>query len=604
MSKTTLRKRIALTAVTAIGAGLLSVVPVSTANAVNNVAPSDAATNPAAIAGSLNIASKTALTGEAAVNATVTSNLSVGLVSVSDIAGGLQEGTTQTAVLLSTGSIVVYTTNASTSSSSFVSVTGGTITKSVGADGINSTSTTISVVNDNAVLSVMARPASGQTSMVIRLYTASTSTYGASETAAIATGLVAPSLGTLSGQITVTIAAASAAGVMDPSKSNLFTVASDGTDNSQTVDTPTASIRDNSQVGCVNVQLNDGYGQDITSAAGLLTATATNNAVVAFAASACAAGTTAGSAFYTSNPSNAVLSIAQPTAGAPLSTTVTILYNNVVVGTKSFVIRGKVAKVTVSSPKISAADGSAGVDSATVKFEDAAGNTVYPTSGSTIYPLSSTVFGLTAATAKSGYVSAASISTTVPDASTAETGKIAWTCGLLSTKQAISMTYVNTDGSTVVSNTFDAACGGSPFSYTASFDKTTYAPGEIATLSVTFKDKGGSLANDESAIAAHVSAGVSNASISAAGLTMVGAPTSVDRTTNGVKKYTFTVGSTEGSYNAVVSFPTIDDPATVSYTIKAGTASVSNADVLKSIVALIASINKQIQALQKLILKR
>jgi hypothetical protein len=33
-------------------------------------------------------------------------------------------------------------------------------------------------------------------------------------------------------------------------------------------------------------------------------------------------------------------------------------------------------------------------------------------------------------------------------------------------------------------------------------------------------------------------------------------------------------------------------------------ASVSNADVLKSIVSLIASINKQIQALQKLILRR
>jgi hypothetical protein len=38
--------------------------------------------------------------------------------------------------------------------------------------------------------------------------------------------------------------------------------------------------------------------------------------------------------------------------------------------------------------------------------------------------------------------------------------------------------------------------------------------------------------------------------------------------------------------------------------IKSASTVVSNADVLKSIVALIASINKQIQALQKLILKR
>jgi hypothetical protein len=43
---------------------------------------------------------------------------------------------------------------------------------------------------------------------------------------------------------------------------------------------------------------------------------------------------------------------------------------------------------------------------------------------------------------------------------------------------------------------------------------------------------------------------------------------------------------------------------TVPYKIAGTTATVTNADVLKSIVSLIASINKQIQALQKLILRR
>jgi hypothetical protein len=43
---------------------------------------------------------------------------------------------------------------------------------------------------------------------------------------------------------------------------------------------------------------------------------------------------------------------------------------------------------------------------------------------------------------------------------------------------------------------------------------------------------------------------------------------------------------------------------TATLVVKESTASVSNAEVLKSIVALIASINKQIQALQKLILRR
>jgi len=606
MSKTTLRKRIALTAVTAIGAGLLSVVPVSTANAANNVDPGNAGvTNPTASA-KLNIASKTSLVGKITVSATDTANLSVGLVAVSDIAGGKQEGTTQTAVLLSTGTIVVYS-SATATTSHFVNVTGGTIVESINSDGINSSSTTVGNTNDPDTMAVAIRPSSGSTSMVIRLYDATTTTYSsANEATALATGLAAPQLGTLTGQITVTIAATSGSGVVSPAKSNLYTVAAGANVDGATADVPTEAVQDNSEVGCVNIQLKDAYGVALTAnPAALLTATATNNAVLAFDTENCAAGVSAASAFYTSTPDDVVLSVAQPVAGAPLSTTVTILYGGVVVGTKSFVIRGKVAKVTVSSPKISAADNTAGDDSATVKFEDSAGNTIYPTSSSTIYPLTTSTFGITAATAKSGYVSAATIaSTTVPDAATSTTGKIAWTCGVLSTKQAISMTYTNVDGSTVVSNTFDASCGGAPASYSASFDKASYAPGEIATLSVTFKDKGGSLASDESAIATHVSAGVSDASISAPGLTMVGAPTSVDRTTNGVKKYTFTVGSTEGSFNAVANFPTIDDPATVSYTIKAGTASVSNADVLKSIVSLIASINKQIQALQKLILKR
>jgi len=75
--------------------------------------------------------------------------------------------------------------------------------------------------------------------------------------------------------------------------------------------------------------------------------------------------------------------------------------------------------------------------------------------------------------------------------------------------------------------------------------------------------------------------------------------------------YTYTVGQTAGKYAAVVDFTgastTFAQYATVqnpSYEISTGGDTTTNADVLKSIVALIASINKQIQALQKLILKR
>ena len=74
----------------------------------------------------------------------------------------------------------------------------------------------------------------------------------------------------------------------------------------------------------------------------------------------------------------------------------------------------------------------------------------------------------------------------------------------------------------------------------------------------------------------------------------------------GLRVCTFSAGNTEGSYaySAALTTTTSQAAVTGSTEIKASTAVVSNADVLKSIVALIASINKQIQALQKLILKR
>jgi len=82
--------------------------------------------------------------------------------------------------------------------------------------------------------------------------------------------------------------------------------------------------------------------------------------------------------------------------------------------------------------------------------------------------------------------------------------------------------------------------------------------------------------------------------------------------TNGTKTYTYTVGTasgmTAGTYTSIIDFTSLTaagaDKSTPTYKLSTGGDTTTNADVLKSIVALIASINKQIQALQKLILKR
>jgi hypothetical protein len=160
--------------------------------------------------------------------------------------------------------------------------------------------------------------------------------------------------------------------------------------------------------------------------------------------------------------------------------------------------------------------------------------------------------------------------------------------------------YTLADLSVIYSNEFDARCGQAVNKYTAKFDKDSYLPGEIAKLTVTATDISGAKVYD----AATLGTGVA---ISAGGLTLVGTAASTDVFTNGSKTYQFTVGNNAGAYNAVVDLPAYvatDSAKVVSYKVALSTTEVSNAEVLKAIVALIAQINKQIQALQKLILAR
>ena len=138
-------------------------------------------------------------------------------------------------------------------------------------------------------------------------------------------------------------------------------------------------------------------------------------------------------------------------------------------------------------------------------------------------------------------------------------------------------------------------------------------PGDLAKLTVTFKDSKGNLANAVSGVANTNTQDTPSFSIGGLDKTITG-PTSADYIEDGVLSYTYTVGATEGAFTGKLVFPVVDArqvavtgsaaAVPVTLTVKAASSAVSNADVLKSIVALIASINKQIQALQKLILKR
>ena len=176
----------------------------------------------------------------------------------------------------------------------------------------------------------------------------------------------------------------------------------------------------------------------------------------------------------------------------------------------------------------------------------------------------------------------------------------------------LQVTFQNPSGTIITSPAFSARCANTATTYTASWDKASYLQGDIAKLTVQFKDVKGNNA-PSSGVAQVGTVTGATPTITAPMMTLVGALT--NNTTvdiNGAIVYTYTVGTagtfTEGSYNSIVDFPlsgTTGSIQTASYKVAvSGTPGVTNADVLKSIVALIASINKQIQALQKLILKR
>jgi hypothetical protein len=158
---------------------------------------------------------------------------------------------------------------------------------------------------------------------------------------------------------------------------------------------------------------------------------------------------------------------------------------------------------------------------------------------------------------------------------------------------------VNALGANVDSAVITASVSAGLNSFAVSWDKATYAPGDLATVSISGKDVYGTVIADGTPLTGYEGA-------VASGLTAVGTACSATRTfSDGVVKCVYAAGNTDGSYSYSfdVTTATAQSPSVGAVKV-AGAAGVTNADVLKSIVALIASINKQIQALQKLILKR
>ena len=604
MSNMTLRKRISLVTLTALGAGLLSVAP---AQAANN--PAVGAVNAATAADVLNIATQTGL---ASVSSTLTTganpNRSVGLLSVSPVQ--TTATITSTATLLSTGTAVFYFTGVAQRSHTVV-VSGGTVSgfsSSITSTASSSDSKTVVITTEDAAAGTTAfavRPSSGSTSISVELYKSAANSFtdgGQAYDGAAAVLAGSTSKGDLIQKYIITVASSDTVGVYSAAESlcNLgtsSTAAADGTDDTG------AGVIANRSNGYIDFNLLDAFGNALT---GAVVIEASGGSTVAYNGDYTATSTaTDYNLVQVSTDANGKIDVARATAlvDKSASTTVTIKFNGATVCTKSIRFEGEVAKITASSPVI-ARTGATSTTAFRTAFADDKGFALYPQSGV-----------IAVATTLNSKVTGIDANATPPNATTGALGKGSVTCGGSSAGTYLSdgsadlqLQYTNTlSGNVIKSNVWKQVCAGDAYTFKASLDKAVYQPGSVATLTISGVTAAGNPANAYDPISE------TGSLVAITGLgTAVTSPANGDvlDSAAGVKTYQYVVGSTEGTYTAVVSSPIItalnSDQGNVAlaYEIKSASGTVTNAEVLKSIVALIASINKQIQALQKLILKR
>jgi hypothetical protein len=573
MSTKTLRKRIAVVAVSALTAGVLSVASAPVANAGVNDAITKAdifVVDPAS-------AGTAAAIGQCAIaaSARLTDAQTVGT-------------TNSTGTVLAVGAVIEFDT--ATNGAANLVITGPAVW-----DGIKGSTTTATISQDaksigfQDITRTQNLKVTGTGDIVVTAYNSLTIGEGTAVKTFSITG--------------VTTCAAGDSPVV---ANSFFSLRNDpNEEGSAADDVMAAADLTYGETQYIAIELKNGYKADLSGTAGLLTAEATGSALVGIDAT----GTTniGFKAELAADATNVDVFVNQNTVaapGAPLTTTVTIKYNGTTLATKTLTFHGVGTSIVVDEVTV-------GTSGATGAFrylvKDAAGNNVDANVGTT--PAGTTITAAAAGFVSAGIVTAAQ-GTNNSSGSTKGTGTFNCVAAASApvTSGTQSVTIGAQIGTTLVkSNAFTARCGDSNIRvFGASMDKVTYSPGEIATLTLTATDRHAAMVGDTAVVGADFN------QISIPGMTIIGsAISSADVFTSGAKTYKFRVDQSEGSFVGQAQVTVNASAAatekvakTLQYTIKASGSTVTNAEVLKSIVALIASINKQIQALQALILKK
>ena len=626
MSTKTIKQRIALVAVSALTAGLFTVVSAPVANATKLAAGlgyGDASTlvlgTIADTDGTPNLPTAAQL-GAAVAAVPLTS---VGWVantsatnansSASSLGTSTTGGIARTGVMQAGGKIAFAATSVAsagtTSAGVTVTVTGGTIGSLV------TTSSPISLAGDSRTASVYNTQVVGLNTLAGTFSLSGAAGTVATIAAYTGTGITGDTTRTSGDLIaiwSITIASADNAGTVNLAESTVtqqpcITYA---TTSGSTNAFDTTSRCGNGRLGVVYVELKDVFTSSVNGGNLAATVTAGNVNVINAFQTATGDNYAATSAFDTAAATsrNYVL-VTQPVANTAGSSTLTITYNGAIVGTKTITWAGDVASIvvdvansaTVIGNGVSSTLGAAGATS----FAKNVVYTVKDAAGNAISGLTPTLVDATGAMLGATLSTSADSSVTVPQSSA--TLNVGYSTinhpGGTATANFGAGSYkiqvLNSAGVAVKSSEVKVTVASTTtFSFTASFDKASYIPGDFATLTISAKDVFGNPMPTGKTIPGLVIA-VSS------GLTVAGAACdSASTFTAGKKTCTYAVGNTAGSYSWSVALTTASDQAPVTGVVKNVDSAVSNAEVLKSIVALIASINKQIAALQKLILKR
>ena len=549
MSTKTLRKRIALVAVAALGAGVLSVAPASAA----------------------------AITTD---DANITSTAATAVCSVS------ADEETAYAPQQSFG-VSILTTLATDGDTGFLTISGPAYW-SADTDGSGASS-----LNNLSELEITDGDTDGTVGGILKF----------SGTGTVYVTVSATSGGAAIDTLTIYVSADCSTGTTYSALYSDVSTTNDATDVAWTVNVDEATSASAGGSLYIRVDGDNGYNTNLTT--GTYSASATNGAVLNWGS---AIGTAPlkgklASASYADADGAAILRVNPASAAVGGSTVVTITHNGTPVATKSLTFYGEAASIEVGIVRIGATGGTIAAETTTgfftYTYKDAAGNTVpgdaatfVATTASTTIPTAASVKVPTAsaaALADGGLVDA--IETAIGSTTS---GVFAISCGSTSGKASITITHTNAITEADLTKTVEVGCAGGINTYTVSLDKASYQIGEIATITITAKDSKGNAVADSTPMTVDT--------VSVGGGTLTKAVAATDTFTGGVRTYKAQM-TTAGTFNTVVSLTgTTTTSATAAYSVTGGDVAMS--EVLKAIVSLIASINKQIAALQKALLKK